>query len=296
MISRRVEALVPPAGTFVNVDGARMHYVDRGAGQAIVMIHGLAGVLQNFTHSLVERLAENYRVVALDRPGAGYSERLAGAPASLRAQAATIASFIRTLAIERPLIVGHSLGGAIALALALDYPDLPHALALIAPLTQPEAQSPKPFRALEIASPWLRRFVANTVAAPLSMLRAREAVRGIFAPEIVPGDFAIAGGGALGLRPTHFYNASSDMMAAREDMPMLVQRYGELQLPVHVLFGLDDAVLDYRKHARTFETNIAQCTIELVPGGHMLPVTQPDLVARFIRSHAPLHARDPRRR
>ncbi|MBV8638293.1 MAG: alpha/beta hydrolase [Candidatus Eremiobacteraeota bacterium] len=286
MISRRVERLVPPAGSFVDVDGARVHYVDRGEGRPVVMIHGLAGVLQNFTHSLVDRLAENSRVIVLDRPGAGYSIRHDGTSAGLRTQAATIASFIRALGLERPLVVGHSLGGAIALALALDFPEVPRALALIAPLTQAAQRAPKPFRTLEISSPWMRRLVAHTVAVPLSMFRARDAVRGIFAPEPVPADFATAGGGLLGLRPMHFYHASSDLIAARDDMPHLVQRYGELQLPVHILFGMQDAVLSYERHAEPLRSQIPHVAITLVRGGHMLPVTQPDVVAPFLVSCA----------
>ncbi len=284
MISRRIERLLPPAGKFVDVDGARLHYVERGSGEPVVMIHGLAGVLQNFTHSLVDRVAQDARVIAVDRPGAGYSARHPGASAGLFAQAATIASFIQELRIERPLIVGHSLGGAVALALALDFPGLPRALALIAPVTQPEPRSPKPFRGLEIASPLIRRLIAHTVAVPMAMRWGEEAVRLIFTPEAVPSDFATAGGALLGLRPSQFYHASSDMMSARRDMPLLVQRYAELQLPVGVLFGTEDAVLDYRRHAEALRTQIPHAEIKLVPGGHMLPITQPGLTAGVILS------------
>lgn len=283
MISRFIERKLPPIGSFIEVDHSRIHFVDRGEGPPIVLIHGLAGVLQNFTHSLVDRLARRFRVIALDRPGAGYSVRRRGASSSLSAQAAAISSFIRALEIEPPLIVGHSLGGAIALALALDDPTLPRALALIAPLTQPERRPPKPFRTLEIDSPMLRALVATTVAVPLSIVRAPAAVRAIFAPDAVPADFATEGGAMLGMRPSQFYHASSDMIAARNDMPSLVARYGELQLPVHVLFGTEDAVLDHRKHAELLRTQIANVDITLVPdAGHMLLVTQPDLVAGWI--------------
>ncbi len=285
MISRSIERKLPPIGTFVELDGSRVHFVDRGEGPPIVLIHGLAGVLQNFTHSLVDRLAKDFRVIALDRPGAGYSIRRRHASASLAAQAAAIASFIRALDIDKPLIVGHSLGGAIALALALDYPELPRALALIAPLTQPQRRPPKPFRALEIDSRILRALVATTLAVPLSIVRAPAAVRAIFAPEPVPADFATAGGAMLGIRPSQFYHASSDMIAARDDMPSLVDRYRDLALPVHILFGTEDAVLDYRKHAELPRTQIANVDVMLVEAaGHMLPVTQPDLVASWIRN------------
>lgn len=286
MISRRVERVLPPIGRLLDVDGERFHYVDRGSGPAIVMIHGLAGVLQNFTHSLVDRLTDRFRIIALDRPGAGYSVRKAGSSASLAAQAASIGRFIRALGIDRPLVAGHSLGGAIALALALEDPHLPKALALIAPATQPERRSPKPFRALMIRSPLLRAFVANTVAVPMTMLTGAAIARAVFAPENVPADFAVAGGGLLGLRPSQFFNASSDMIAARDDMDALARRYGEIEMPVHVLFGSEDPVLDYRKHGETLHSLLSNVDVSVVPGGHMLPVTQPDLVAAWLSSAA----------
>src|SRR5687768_2438886 len=85
--TRRVQRLVPPDGGFIEVEGARLHVLDRGTGQPIVLIHGLGGQLRNF-HRLVDNLAEEFRVIAVDRPGSGYSTAAPGAPANLRAQAA----------------------------------------------------------------------------------------------------------------------------------------------------------------------------------------------------------------
>lgn len=274
--------MIPPVGAFVDVGGTRMHYVERGTGKPIVMIHGLSGVLQNFTHSLVDRLCDRFRVVAIDRPGAGYSSRPIGASAHLWAQAATIAAFMRLRGLDGALVVGHSLGAAIALALALDYPQLPRALALIAPLTQPVGKAPWPFRALELPVPLVRLLIAYTIAIPIAAAAGPQRARAIFSPEPVPRDFAIAGGGLLGLRPAQFFHASTDMMAAREDMPVLASRYAELQLPIHVLFGLQDALLDYRRHAEAFGAQAPHVDITLVPGGHMLPISQPDVCANWI--------------
>lgn len=285
MISTRsVERAVPPIGRFIEVDGTRLHYVERGSGQPIVMIHGLSGVLQNFTHSLVDRLASRFRIIAIDRPGAGYSQRSRGSSAHLSAQATLIAHFIAAMELQRPLVVGHSMGGAIALTLALDHPAIPATVALIAPLTQPMRETPSPFRPLEIHWPLLRGLVAYTVAMPVAALTAVQRAQKVFAPEEVPRDFATAGGGLLALRPSAFYHASSDMIAARADMPEIQRRYRELKLPVFVLFGREDALLDYRRHAEMLRDQIAGVEITLVPGGHMLPVTQPDLCATWLAS------------
>jgi pimeloyl-ACP methyl ester carboxylesterase len=135
--ARKIEAAMPPRGTFMEIDGQRIHYIDQGNGPAIVMLHGLGGNLQHFTYALVDRLANQFRVIAVDRPGSGHSTRPKQASAALGAQAATLAHLIRALKLEKPLLVGHSLGGALALTMALQYPDCAGALALIAPLTRP---------------------------------------------------------------------------------------------------------------------------------------------------------------
>ena len=281
-LRRRVEAAVPPLGSFVEIDGARIHYVDRGSGPAIVLIHGLGGVLGNFTYALVDRLATRMRVIALDRPGAGYSTRPRGMSAALREQARTIVRFIESLGIEKPLVCGHSLGGSIAIALALEAPQIPRALALIAPQTYPLRKAPAPFAGLVIPSPLIRAVVAHTIAIPIAMRTAPRVVGAIFAPEPVPEDFAVKGGALLGLRATQFFSASTDLIAARGGIAGIAAHYGELRLPVHVLYGAQDHVLDCRKHGEMFEREVKAVDLTVVPGGHMLPVTQPDLVANWI--------------
>src|SRR5580658_10870076 len=121
LTARRVEKALPPQGRFIEVDGARIHYLDEGSGPTLLLVHGLAGQMRNFTHALLDRLKGQFRVVILDRPGCGYSTPAPGASAAISAQASLIARFIDALGLERPLVVGHSMGGAIALALALNH-------------------------------------------------------------------------------------------------------------------------------------------------------------------------------
>jgi pimeloyl-ACP methyl ester carboxylesterase len=121
--AHQVETNLPPRGKFIDIDGVRLHYIDKGSGPTLLLIHGLAGQVLNFTHSLLGRLTHDFRVVILDRPGSGYSLRPDATLAPLAAQARIISRFCQALGLERPVIVGHSLGGAIALALALDHPE-----------------------------------------------------------------------------------------------------------------------------------------------------------------------------
>jgi pimeloyl-ACP methyl ester carboxylesterase len=284
--ARRIERAVPPQGGFLDLEGERLHVLDKGAGKPIVMIHGLSGQMGNFTYALVDRLAGDFRVVAFDRPGSGYSTRPLDAPAGIRAQAATLAKAIRALKLERPLVVGHSLGGAVALAIALDDPDCAGALALVSPATHPVTAPPLVFRGLAIGSPLLRRAVAWTLATPVGLLARSWGIKQVFAPEPPPLDFGSAGGGLLALRPRNVYASSRDMTAAMtssDDIESMTKRYARLKIPIGILFGRNDPILDYREQGESMKRKLPSLDLEIVDGGHMLPLTQPDLVARFVR-------------
>ena len=292
LTARRVERSMPPEGEFAEVDGARLHYVDTGAagsGPAIVMIHGLAGQLRHFTYALTGRLQGDHRVVAVDRPGAGRSTAAAGAGRSVRAQARHVAALIRRLGLERPLVVGHSLGGAVALALALDHPDVVGGLALVAPLTRPveEAAVPPVFRALLVRSPLLRRVIAWTLATPVTLSRGARALETVFGPEPVVEDFAVRGGGLLGLRPGAFESASADLVHAAADLPGMVARYPTLTIPIGMLYGSHDGLLDVRLHGHGVLAHLPTAELEVAPdAGHMILMTRPDLTADFVRRTA----------
>ena len=282
--ARKVEAALPPRGKFMQIDGERIHYVDAGGvGPDLVMIHGLAGNLMHFTYALADKLTGDFRVVIVDRPACGYSERPDGAPADLKAQAATLAKFIRALGLKQPLIVGHSLGGALSLAIALDHPDCAGGLALIAPLTHVPDKIPDVFKGLIIRSPTLRKVIAWTLATPLGILRGEQALKEVFGPEPAPADFPIRAGGLLGLRPKAFCSASSDAVLAEYLLPNYIARYSSLALPMGMLFARGDRLLDYRAHGEAMKATCPALDLELMDGGHMLPMTAPDRCAALIR-------------
>jgi pimeloyl-ACP methyl ester carboxylesterase len=292
--TRRVEKALPPRGSFIEVDGSRIHYLDEGSGPPLVMVHGLGGQMHNFTHSLLDRLKNNHRVIILDRPGCGYSTRPRNASAALAAQAKTIAGLIEKLGLEQPLIVGHSLGGAIALMLALEHPEKIGGLALLAPATHAGKTVPPMFRGIYVRSKVMRRLVAWTLAIPMSITN-RELVLGtVFGPGAVPADFAIKGGGLLTLRPRSYVAASADLIAAIEGLQHMPARYGDLTVPVGVLFGTNDLLLDHAVHGGGLVEKYAGAHIELIEdGGHMIIITAADHCADFIARMARRAATQP---
>ena len=75
-MTRDAERKHPPIGRFLDVDGVRLHYIEQGTGEPLALIHGNCTLIQDFTvNGLVDRLSERYRVIVIERPGYGYSER-----------------------------------------------------------------------------------------------------------------------------------------------------------------------------------------------------------------------------
>jgi pimeloyl-ACP methyl ester carboxylesterase len=282
--ARKVESAVPARGRMIAVPGAILHVHEQGSGPAILMLHGLAGQMGHYTYGVAGQLAEQFRVVVVDRPGSGYSIRKAAA--DLSTQATAIAALIDKMQLGRPLVVGHSLGGALALTLALEHPERVAALALVAPVTHLPDGVPKAFEGLTVRSPTMRRLLAWTLATPASIKGSAAVLAQVFGPEAVPRDFPTRGGGLLSLRPSAYLSASEDLQALPLALPALQESYHRLRVPVSVLYGRDDRILDWKANGQALVDKVTGARLQLVDGGHMLPLTQPAVTAGFIRQAA----------
>lgn len=282
-----IEASIPQDGTRIAVNGTMVHYVERGNGRPIVLIHGLMANTRSFSPDLVEQLAQEHKVILVDRPGAGYSDPLPADRNTLAAQADIIAGMIEALSLDAPLVVGHSLGGAVALTLALDHPELVGGLALIAPAARPRPQSREdPFNPIDIAPDVLRRVLSITLATPLGLAVFDSSAAGYFAPEPLPESFRTEGGGLLSLRPVSYFSGGGDLHALRQELPALSDRYETLDMPVDVLFGVADLVTPLDWHGPFLRDTIPGATLATIEGGHMIIYTAPRLVADWIAENA----------
>lgn len=283
-IAAKAERLVPPAGKFVAIGGENIHYVEAGEGRPIVLIHGLGAQLHQFKSTIFDGLSRDFRVIALDRPGAGYSSMAYSASGRVTDQARIVAQFIEALGLDRPLVVGHSLGGAVALALALDHPDRISGLALIAPLTRHRSTVSPDFAGLYIKSPLRRWLLAHTVSVPMALRYAEVALGHVFHPQTVGADYMTAGGGWLGLRPIAIFSTCTDFVALEKDMPALEKRVGEIKTPVGVLFGTADKVLDFELDGASMRARLPSVDFERLEGfGHMLQFVAPVETQSFVR-------------
>ena len=120
----------PPPARIARLHGHQLSYVDSGAGPTVLFIHGLLGSNQNWTH-LVHSLDDRHRVVIPDLFGHGASEKPVG-DYSLGAHAAALRDLLDQLGVERVTLVGHSLGGGIAMQFCYLFPDRVERLVLVA--------------------------------------------------------------------------------------------------------------------------------------------------------------------
>src|SRR2546427_2461709 len=118
-------------GKIIEIEGTGIHYVERGSGPALVLIHGFGGHTYSFRHQ-IPAFAADYRVVAVDLKGFGYSEKPRNSDYSLTWQAGMVAKLMEALGIARADVVGHSMGGEVAMRLAAAYPEKVEKLVLAA--------------------------------------------------------------------------------------------------------------------------------------------------------------------
>ena len=277
LISQKIKRSIPKFGKITTLKDAEIHWYETGHGIPIIMLHGLAGNLRNFTYALTDKLNQDFRVISIDR-----AKRSRPESATLHEQARIISEFIKKEKIEKPLIVGHSLGGAIALTLALEHKDKISGLALICPVTQMIDDIPDIFRFLNISNKWFRLFLAYTLSSLIGILTREKSFKTAFSPEPVCDNFAIKGGGDFALSSNSFIKTSEDLTFAISSAPSVVGRENELKLPIGVLFGEDDEILDAKLHGEKF-SELTGAELKILPNkGHMLPLTEPEECAEFI--------------
>ena len=276
----------PRRGKMTKVAGGKIHWLDEGKGKPLVLIHGLGGNMHNFTYALNSELTDTFRVITIDRPGCGWSERDGAEQATLPEQARMIAEFIETEGLGKPLLVGHSLGGAIAETIALNHPDQVGGLALICPATDDVKQVPDAFKGIDIPQPWLVPIIGHMLSGAMSLLMEKKVLTEVFAPEPIAPEFVERGGGILGRRPDNFIANAQDLAQTRASVHQVLGREAELTMPIGVLFGASDNILDPEQHGKAFAEKTGGTYAELDGRGHMIPLTAPKDCADFIAKMA----------
>lgn len=280
--ARKAEREHPPTGRFVTVNGVRLHYHEKGEGPPVVLLHGNVVTAEDFrTSGVLDLLAGRHRVIAFDRPGFGYSDRPHGSAWSARAQADLLRDALDVLGINRPIVLGHSWGAAVAMALALNHPDDVRGLVLLSGYYYPT------FRADVLLSsppaiPILGDLLRYTISPLLGKLLQPRLLKGMFAPLPVPASFSLGSAPYMSVRPGQIRAESQDGVAMIPGAIAMRHRYQELTMPVVIMAGTGDRVIT-AKQPRRLHAQIPHSILRLVPGvGHMIHYAVPEEVAKAI--------------
>ena len=282
--ARKVEREHSPRGQFVAIDDTRLHYLQKGGGRPVVFLHGNLVTAEDCDLSGLLDLASErqYRVIAFDRPGFGYSDRPRGAMWTPGRQADLFRQAFARLGIERPVVVGHSLGTLVALALALDHPEAVSGLVLLSGYYRPTLRADVPLFSLP-AIPIIGDMIRYTAGPLFGAALLPLAAKGMFSPLTVPERFANGFPHGLPLRPSQIRAEAQDTASMVSAVAAMRRRYRELRMPVVIMAGTKDRIVDHRKHTVRLHQEIAQSALRLVPGvGHMLHYAVPEQVVDAI--------------
>jgi pimeloyl-ACP methyl ester carboxylesterase len=284
--TRRAERENPPAGRFINVEGVRLHYVERGEGPPVVLLHGSGMMIQDFELSgMLELTAARYRVIAFDRPGYGHSTRPPGRIWGPSAQASVLRAAFKRLGIERPIVVAHSWGTLVALALGLQYPADVRSLVLLSGYYFPTVRLDVPLLSPP-ALPVVGSLLRYTVSPLLGLMMWPALVRRMFGPMPVPLRFWRFPRW-MALRPSQLRASAAEAALMVPAAARFSRRYGELAVPTVIVAGADDRFVDTDGQSVRLHKTVRSSELRLLPEqGHMVHHLAPRKVLAAIDTAA----------
>ncbi len=286
------EARYPPTGQLIEVEGRIVHAHVEGSGPDLVLLHGASGNTRDFTFSFVDRLKDDYRVIAFDRPGLGWTERADRfgpwdpRGESPRSQARLLQAAADRLGVENPLVLGHSYGGAVALAWGLERPDETAGLIVVAGASNPWPGGLGPMYRV-MGSSWGGALLAPLVTAWSPYGRVDDALAGIFGPDPVPPGYARYIGAGLTLRRESFRANARQVNTLRPHVVEMSAHYPSLPMPVEIVHGTEDDTVPLRIHSEPLARQIPGANLTRLQGvGHMPHHAAPDAVEQAIHRAA----------
>ncbi|MEV4318581.1 alpha/beta hydrolase [Actinocrispum sp. NPDC049592] len=290
-----LDLTIPPwPGEYVDTDGVRLH-IRRTPGPAqdtAVFVHGLGGSSLNWT-DLAAQLSGHASGVAIDLPGAGYTEPPKGYVFDLNTHADVTAGFIRGMG--RPVhLFGNSMGGAVSMIVAAKYPELVRTLTLVSPAVPDLRPFPTrmsdpriPFAMMPFVGPRFRR----QLAALTPMQRAEQLVRLCFAdPAMIPPHRMDETAAEFEARAKIAWAGQALMMTTLAlfrawlvpPSRSLWRIVPQITAPTLVVWGAQDKLVTVRKAPRTARLLPQGRLLVLPRTGHVAQIERPETVARAV--------------
>lgn len=261
----------PPQGRFIDVDGVRLHYVERGSGRPLVLLHGNGSMIQDFESSgLIDLASKDYRVIVFDRPGFGHSLRPRNVVWTPAAQADLFKDALAQLGVEKAIVLGHSWGASVAIALASRHPSMVEALILASGYYFPTARTDAMMAMAGPAIPGFGDILSYTISPILSRLMWPAMLRQLFGPKPVPQKFD-GFPKSLAVRPSQLRAGAAEAALMVPAAMLSAKTYGELAMPVTILAGEDDRLIDIDEQSGRLHDEIKHSKMRRVPNaGHMI--------------------------
>lgn len=269
----------PPSGQLIDVGGVQVHAAVAGAGPDLVLIHGAGGSLRDLTFDLVARLEDRYRVIAFDRPGHGWTDAAdaQGRPFdSPQSQAALLQAAARQLGAERPLVMGHSFGGAVAMAWAVTQPETLAGVVVLAGATMPWPGGLDASYHVN-GNPLGAALVVPLITAWAPMTLADRVLARVFAPQEVPEGYADHFGLPMSMRRDGLRANARQVLGLRPHVVAMSERYPLLSLPVELVHGTADTIVPLAVHSGPLAALVPGANLTVLDGvGHMPHHADPD--------------------
>jgi pimeloyl-ACP methyl ester carboxylesterase len=281
--AKEAEATNPPEGRFVEANGVRLHYVERGDGEPIVLLHGNGSMVQDFECSgLIDLAAKQYRVIAFDRPGFGHSERPRNVVWTPDAQAELLKLALEKIGVSKAIVLGHSWGASVAVAMALQYPSFVRGLVLASGYYYPSVRSDAA-ASLPASLPLVGDILSHTLSPLVGRLAWPMVMAKIFGPRSVPQKFSGFPKG-MALRPSQLRAAAAEATLLIPDALMARGQYGELKMPVVIIAGEQDKLIDIEDQSARLHSDIPHSSFHRLAGnGHMIQQTATEEVMSALR-------------
>ena len=276
----------PPIGSFIECDGVKLHYLQHGdpADPSVVLLHGNGSMIQDFVISgLVGHLARRNRVLCFDRPGFGYSQRPRARIWTATSQAALFVKVLNQLGVRDPVVLGHSWGALVAVAIGFrnEYPI--RGLVLASGYYFPTRRWDF-WMMSGPAIPVLGDLVRYTVVPIISWAILPALFRKLFAPRSVPADFKDQFPASLTLRPKQLRAAAEESALLIPEATRLQSRYSSIRCPVHIFHGTADQLIE-PEQARRLHDVLSRSDLHLVnDAGHMVTYADNGAIAQAVDS------------
>ena len=290
LLRQRINAELPETGAHISVPTAHLHYLEAGQCKksnvrpSIILLHGSSGSSLDMMATLGVKLASDFHVLSFDRPGIANSRnRISNQDMSdPRRQASAIYAAAGALGLKNPIVIGHSWGGAVATAYAMQYADaLTAALALGAPL-YPWRGHGNWYERL-VTTPVIGQIFAHTVLTKYGLSKLEQGVEGNFAPEAPFYDYVRRTGLAIILRPRPFVANSVYSLALSAHLADMRRHYKGLDAPLLLLSGDSDQTVSAQIHSERLHGENPNTSLIIWRGaGHMVQHTRAAEIAAIV--------------